>query len=96
MNKKNEQKINLDGIMYNEDGTFKPLTASHGNISYELAYLRNTYMEVEKDYFEHLLTDENIRNYFISLIDKDSETLFAYATQIQTQLNNQKIHKLYL
>jgi len=81
-----EKRVNLDGIMYNEDGTFKPLTASHGNISGELAHLRNTYMEAERDYFEHLLAIESIRNQFLELVDEHADNLFDRAIKIQEQL----------
>ena len=81
-----ERKVNLEGIFYNEDGTFIPQTDNHGNIDRELAYLRNTYMESEKKYFEHLLTIDSIRKRFFECFDKDSNTLLIQAKNIQEQL----------
>lgn len=87
-------KVNLEGIMYNEDGTFKPLTASHGNVDGELAHLRNTYMEAEREYFEHLLAIESIRNEFIGYIDYDSYILLETAVQIQDRLESGRLETL--
>ena len=81
-----ERKVNLEGIFYNEDGTFIPQTDNHGNIDGELAYLRNTYMESEKKYFEHLLTIDSIRKRFFECFDKDSNALLIQAKKIQEQL----------
>ena len=39
----NETEIKNDSF-YDEDGTFRPLTSSDGNIDGELSRLRNTYM----------------------------------------------------
>lgn len=82
----NEKRIELEGILYNDDQTFRPLTASHGNTDGELAFLRDTYMEAEKEYFEHLLAIDSIRENFIKYTSFDSEMLFQQAIQIQTRL----------
>ena len=78
--------ISLDGVMYNEDGSFKPLTGNSGNIDGELAELRNTYMESEKKYFEHLLSDPEIYVHFTSLLNENSDELFRYAVNFQQSL----------
>lgn len=73
--------------MYNDDGTFKPLSANYGNVNGELANLRNTYMESEKEYFEKLLEDESIRNYFVSISENiNGEVLIKEAMNIQEKL----------
>ena len=82
------ERIDLEGVLYNEDGTFKPLTASHGNINGELAHLRNTYMEAERRYFEELLSDEETHSLFVSLIDSDVDNLFNYAMKVQERIEN--------
>lgn len=79
-------RINLEGIMYNEDGSFKPLTASYGNTSGELAHYRNTYMEAEREYFEQLLSVESIREEFSKYMDCGSYALLDEAMRIQTML----------
>lgn len=73
--------------MYNNDGTFKPLTANYGNVNGELANLRNTYMESEREYFEKLLEDEGILNYFVGISENfNGEILIKEAMKIQEKL----------
>ncbi len=81
-----EGKINLEGVLYNKDGSFRPLTSSHGNINGDLANLRNTYMEAERDYFEYILADKDVRDRFIRLLDKSSDTILACAIDVQNEL----------
>lgn len=81
-----EERVNLEGIFYNEDGTFKPLTDNHGNTNGQLAELRNTYMESEREYFEYLLMVKEIRNVFLGYLDYDSDTLFRYAIKWQEKI----------
>ena len=83
-----ERKVNLESIMYDTNGNFVPLTASHGNINSELSLLRNTYMEAERDYFEHLLTNDVIRNKFEKLLQYDSPNYINFALQLQENLEN--------
>ena len=84
--KENEKSVNLDGVMYNEDGTFKPLQGSHGNIYEGVAHLRNTYMESEREYFEYLLSIESLRNEFLKYLDCNSDELFNTAMRIQEKI----------
>ena len=81
-----KNKVNLDGLMYDEQGNFVPLVGRHGNISGDLARLRNTYMEAEKSYFEELLSDSKIREEFLKLTELESEDLFNLALEIQYKL----------
>ena len=81
-----ENRENLDGIMYDSEGNFIPITASHGNMDGSLAHLRNTYMESEKLYFEQLLTDPAISREFRRLINERSDDLFECAMEIQKRL----------
>lgn len=81
-----KKEFNLNGIFYNENNEFIPLTARNGNTNGNLSHLRNTYLEAEKSYFEKLLEDEEIRNSFYSFINYDSEKLFKYAMEIQYNL----------
>ncbi len=85
MNNKDEKRVNLEGVLYSGN-EFMPLTGGKGNTNGELAHLRNTYMEAERDYFEYLLTDEILRDSFLELIERDSEDLFKRATELQEQL----------
>ena len=72
--------------MYYEDGSFKPLTASYGNISGDVETYRNTYMEAEREYFIKLLEDPEIREEFESYENYTSDELFYYAMDIQRKL----------
>lgn len=81
----NENK-NIEGMMYNSDGSFKPLTGNEGNTSGELAHLRNTYMESEKAYFGYLLSDKNMYMEFVRLINEPSESLLQCAMMLQEKL----------
>ena len=55
----------LNGILYDKNNEFTPLTNSHGNVDENLSNLRNIYMTAEKDYFEKLMSNNNIRERFI-------------------------------
>ena len=83
----NENKsIDLTGIMYNQDGTFIPRTGNTGNIDGELAHLRDTYMEAEREYFEYLLANPGLREEFIKLLNKHPDNLFETAMELQEKL----------
>ena len=84
----NNKRVDLTGILYDEKGEFIPQTASHGNVNGDLAYLRNTYMEAEREYFETLLAIPEIREKFMEYLDCSSDYLFAEATRIQDKLEN--------
>lgn len=71
---------------YTKEGNFIPLTGRHGNTNSKLSYLRNTFMEAERNYFEYLLSIERIRNKFITLLDEHSDDLFDYAVMLQDRL----------
>lgn len=81
-----EEKINLEGIMYNSDGTFKPITANDGNINGNIAHLRNTYMESERNYFERLLAIEEIREEFLLCLGYTNDLLYKRAVKIQQDI----------
>ena len=80
-----ERRVNLEGILY-EGEEFKPLTGNQGNTSGELAHLRNTYMEAEREYFEHILADDEIRSFFLNLVNLNASELLDEATKIQEKL----------
>ena len=82
----NVKSVNLEGIFYDENGDLTPLTGSYGNINGNLSSLRDTYMKAERDYFEALLIDEKIREYFYSKLDSEPEELFNQAMKIQELL----------
>ncbi len=71
---------------YDEDGSFRPLTSSFGNSDGELAYLRNTFMESEREYFIYLLSDETIREFFGEQLKEDSSYLLKVAQSIQQSI----------
>ncbi|MBR3199698.1 MAG: hypothetical protein IKG27_06885 [Bacilli bacterium] len=83
---KDKKGINLEGIFYDEKGNFTPLTDNKGITSGQLAHLRNTYMEAEKEYFEVILSDDALRNGFLDLLKEDSEELLKKALEIQYKL----------
>ena len=72
--------------MYYEDGEFKPLTASHGNINGKLAHLRNTYMTAEREYFEELLKDDKLYEKFETYLNYSADELFDCATTLHEKL----------
>jgi hypothetical protein len=72
--------------MYYEDGRFKPLTASYGNISGDIEHYRNTYMEAEKEYFTALLDKPNIREEFSKYVGCSTDELFETAMDYQRRL----------
>ena len=55
-----EKRVDLEGVLYNEDGSFKPFTDAWGNVNGEISVARNTYMEAERAYFEQLLVIDNL------------------------------------
>ena len=69
--------------MYDESGKFIPLTGNSGNISEDLAYLRNIYMEAEKDYFKYILSSEDNLITFQGLLDLPADDLFRHAIRTQ-------------
>ncbi len=82
----NETEIKNDSF-YDEDGTFRPLTSSDGNIDGELSRLRNTYMESEREYFEFLLSKKDIRDLFQEYVmNYNNEELFKHAISIQNKI----------
>ena len=82
----NENGIKNDSF-YNKDGTFRPLTSRDGNIDGELSHLRNTYMESEREYFEFLLSKQDIRDLFQEYVmNYNSEELFKRAISIQNKI----------
>ncbi len=83
---KNERRLNLEGIMYDREGRFIPRNSNHGIISEDLANLRDTYMEAEREYFECLLANERLYEKFVILLEKDSEELFKMAMRLQEEL----------
>ena len=87
-------KTNLESGFYNADGTFNPLTASHGNIDGSLAHYRDTYMQAERDYFGQLLARDEVRDRFVQYIDYDSDMLFSAAAKIQEQLETGQLETM--
>ena len=84
----NEFYDNLENSFYDENGSFRPLTANHGNISGDLAHLRDTYMESEREYFIALLSNPDIYNAFMDYAQHDSYDLFETAMTLQERLEN--------
>lgn len=81
----------LNGILYDKNNEFTPLTNSHGNVDENLSNLRNIYMTAEKDYFEKLMSNNNIRERFIQFLNDDSDKLFQATLEIQTALETGKL-----
>lgn len=78
-------------FLFNEDGSFKPILSKNGNIDESVSELRNIYLESERNYFISLLSDEDMFNYFISLINLESDVLAEMAIDLQTKLENGEI-----
>ena len=79
--------MNENEKKYNEEGLFKSLTSSHGNIDGELSHFRNTFLEVEREYFKALLSDKDIRNMFQELASSyNNEQLFETAMEIYNNI----------
>lgn len=74
--------------MYYDDGTFRPLVASHGNVSGDIAYYRNVYMEAEREYFTKLLERDDVRGMFIDYLNYSSDELLYAAKIHQERLEN--------
>ena len=60
----------------NEETKFRPLTANHGNVSGDIAYLRDTFLNAETDYFRALLESEENLDTFLSLIDYPPDKMY--------------------
>ena len=83
-----EKKVNLDGIMYDENGSFVPFTGSRGNIYADVALVRNTYMDAEKEYFEQLLANDALRKRFYEFMSYNTDVLYETAMKIHDDLEN--------
>mgnify|MGYP007070217534 CR=1 FL=1 len=85
-----DDRLDLEGILFESDGSFIPFTANHGNVDGEIAEYRNIYMEAERNYFEKLLSVPHIKETFKKLvIDNDSnDDLFQFAFSLQEAIEN--------
>jgi len=89
--------------MFIENGEFIPQTAHHGNISGEVAHLRNVYLTAEKDYFTELLQNEDMLEYLRKVINCSSDYLFEEAVkeinklengELETEVEKQRMEKM--
>lgn len=82
--------MKLDGIFYDSEGNYMPLNSNHGNTDENLSILRNSYMEAEKEYFEELLSDDEIKETFLKIVENfdNPESLFREAMKLQNQIEN--------
>lgn len=83
-----EKRVNLEGIFYDKEGNFTPLTENYGNVRGDLAHLRDTYMKSEREYFEELLSREEIRNVFMTYFEYNCDELFEYGLEWQEKLES--------
>ena len=72
--------------MFSENGEFIPQTADHGNISGEVAHLRDTYLSAERDYFLELLRNEEVLEYLKRIVDCPPDVLYEEAIKEMTKL----------
>ena len=86
MYQENSIEERIDELFYDENGNFIPLTASHGNIRGKLAFLRNTFLEAEREYLIYLLSDEHFRSRFNEYLGYSSDELFRTAMKLQSRL----------
>ena len=70
----------------NEETKFRPLTANHGNVSGDIAYLRDTFLNAETDYFRALLESEENLDTFLSLLDYPPDKLYDEAVYRISQI----------
>ncbi len=82
-----EKKVNLEGIFYDAVGNFIPLDGNHGNADEEVSLKRDVFMTLERDRFEELMADAEIRELFTRLIEeKDANELALSADYLMEQL----------
>ena len=74
---------------YTESGEFKPLNGEEGNISEDIAHLRNVFLEAEKDYFLALLST-NVE-YFNELVELPTDLLYAEAQKRIDMIENGQV-----
>lgn len=80
------ERVNLDGIFYDQDGEFIPLTASNGNTLKNRSHMRNTYMELQKKLFEEMLSNGEVCNKFINLLTDSVDWLLENAMILQEKI----------
>ena len=78
----------VEEAFYYQDGTFKPLGDNWGNTNPDVAHLRDTYMEAEKQYFVALLSQEKNRSHFEKILSFSDEELFYEAEKLRERLEN--------
>ena len=72
---------------YDENGNFIPLNDhNNGNMSEEIATLRDTYMQAEREYFEELLSDDGLYAYFLELKNSNVDDLIKKITELHDKL----------
>ena len=76
-------------FFYTESGEFKPLNDEEGNISEDIAHLRNVFLEAEKDYFLALLST-NVE-YFNELVELPTDLLYAEAQKRIDMIENGQV-----
>lgn len=82
-----KEDTNYTDIFYNEEGSFSPILRTDGNMEEDIAHIRNIYMEAERDYFNLLLSDEEIRQMFNEeLLNSPNDVLFDKAITYQRRL----------
>ncbi len=84
----NDEIENQNDGFYDKNGKFIPFGYEWGNTNPDIAHLRDTYMEAERDYFIALLGDERNRTHFLRLLQLPDDLLFEEAEKLRTKIES--------
>ena len=72
-----EKRVNLEDIFYDKEGNFIPLKKSDVDIDEEISFIRDTFMPLERERFEELLADPEVRELFAKILKEEDQNLIA-------------------
>ena len=78
-----------------QNDKFVPLTASHGNVDGEIAHLRDTYLNSEREYYVYLLGFDCILERMRELIEYTPDALYKEAIDRINALENGEVETFY-
>jgi len=70
---------------------FIPLTGAYGNVSGDIAHLRDTFLRAEYDYLKALLQVESNRDFIFSALDYPPDLLFQEAQKRIDKIENGEV-----
>ena len=74
-----------------EGKEYEPLQGSHGNISGEIAHLRDTFLSAEYDYLKALIQIPEFKEFVVTALDYPPEELFKEATKRIDRIENGEV-----